>query len=339
MAKNTYSQAQKKEICDKHRRLVRLIYRIGFEKMLQQQVITIALMFGYYQNERDVKNAIQELEKYQIIKKIQTINNNKFLILCKYARAYIRGIDDSQKVAAFDSDMSKANQFDRIARVQLFINHVKARKYTKFKEIKSYNTFTTREDLTHEFYEKILKLKHPQFNQDNLQELMNKSISDSNFKPSQVPEDYKSKQKTQFNLNNDTVTLRQLIQKKIYIENITQNQTHITFTFDLVDANNRYTPKKFKENVLYVEKFVHNIVQTGYGLRQINIEVNYICTDQDKLESIKHEMNHRVWDNKNARYKGESRLQALEPRKVLESINIHLRVNFKVLESSYFKSF
>ena len=338
MAKNTYSQAQKKTICDKHRALVRLIYRIGFEKMLQQQAIVIALMFGYYQNERDVKNAIQELEKYQILKKLSTINNNKFLVLCKYGRAYVRGIEDSQKVAAFDSDMSIANQFDRIARVELFIKHVKAHKYAKFKEIKSYNTFTTREDLTHEFYEKILKLKHPQLEQNKIQELRDKSLSDSNFKPSQVSEDYKPKQKTQFNLDNDTVTLRQLIQKKIYIENITQSQTHIIFTFDLVDANNRYTPRKFKENVLYVEKFVHNIVKTGYGMRKILIKINYVCTDQSKLKTIKREMNHQTWDNEKGRYIGESRLQALAPSKTLKSLNIDLQVDFRVLESSYFKS-
>lgn len=337
MIKNKYSQAEKKAICDRHRLLVRLIFRIGFEKMLQQQAIEIALMFGYYKSERDVKNAIQELEKYQIIKKIPTVNNNKFLILCKYARAYVRGIEDSQKVAAFDSDMSIANQFDRIARVQLFINHVEAHKYTKFKEIKSYNTFTTREDLTHEFYEKILKIKHPQLEQNKIQELRDKSLSDSNFKPSKISEDYKPKQKTQFNLDNDTVTLRQLIQKKIYIENIVQNQTHIIFTFDLVDANNRYTPRKFKENVLYVEKFVHNIVKTGYGMRKILIRINYICTDETKLKAIKREMEHRAWDNDKARYKGESRLQSLHPQKTLDSFNIDLEVDFKVMKSNYFK--
>lgn len=338
MAKNTYLQAQKKTICDKHRALVRLIAFIGFEKMLQQQAIVIALTFGYYQNERDVKNAIQELEKYQIIKKIPTSNNNKFIILCKYGRAYVRGISDSQKVAAFDSDMSIANQFDRIARVELFINYVKEKGYTKFKQIDTINTFTTREDLTHKFYEKLINSKHPQFNHENIQKLLDKALSDLNFKPTQVPEDYKQKQKKQFNLDNDTVTLRQLIQKKIYIEGVVQNQTELKFIFLLVDANNRYTPRKFKENIIYIEKFIENIVKKGGGKRDIIIEANYICTDHNKLESIKHEMNHRVWDNKNARYKGDSRLQALDPVKKLGRFDIKLRVNFKVLESSYFKS-
>lgn len=337
--KNKYSQLEKKEVCDKHRRLVRLIYVIGFEKILQQQAIEIALMFRFYKDERDVKNAIQELEKYQIIKKIiMTINNNKFLVLCKYGRAYVRNLEDSQKVAAFNSDMTQSNQFDRIARVQLFINHVKSKNYQRFKDIKSYNTYLIREDLTHDFYLRLIELKHPQFDQRNLMILFDKSLSEYNFKPTQVDEVYKAKQKQQFNLNIDTVTMRQLIQKKIYLENIYQTQNELIFKFDLMDANNKYLARKFKENIIYIEKFVDFIAKKGYGMRKIVIQADYVCTDQDKLNALKSEMNSKVWDNEKARYVGKSKLEALDPLMVLETVNVELKVDFKLLESNYFKS-
>ena len=338
MVKNKYSQIEKKVICDKHRSLVRLLYRIGFEKMLQQQAVEIALMFSYYQSERDVKNAIQELEKYQIIKKVPTINNNKFLILCKYARAYVRDISDSQKVAAFDSDMSVANQFDRIARVQLFIDHAKSRNYLKFKQIKTYNTLTTREDLTHEFLQRLLDLNYKQFDEVKLKELRDKSLAEADFKPAERSEDYEPTGKKKFDLNTDTVTLRQLIQKKIYLENITETESYLTFEFDLVDANNRYTPRKFKENVIYTMKFIDNIVRRGYGFKNVYIKINYISTDQNKTESIEREMNSKRWDNEKAQYVGKSKLEALSPVNVLESMNYRLSIKFQTLKSPYFCS-
>lgn len=337
MIKNKYSQAQKKEMCDKHKAILWVIYHIGFEKMLQRQVIDVSLMLRYYSNEWDVKNAIQELEQYQIIKKLPTINNNKFIVLCKYGRAYVRGISDSQKVAAYDSDMSIANQFDRIARVQLFIEHFKAHKYTKFSDMKSFNTYLTREDSTHKFYAKIINLKHPQLDNKKIKELYDKALNDYNFNPAQVDENHQSKPKTQFNLDNDVVTLRQLIQKKIYMKNITQNETHIIFEFDLVDANNRYTPRKFKENVLYVQKFVDNIT-IRYGARRYLIKMNYICTDQDKLTTMTKDMNHRSWDNKKARYTSESKLEQLNPTKTLNNMGIEQKISFRTLESSHFKA-
>lgn len=339
VVKNKYSQLEKKEVCDKHRKLVRLIYVIGFEKVLQQQVIEIALLFRFYQDERDVKNAIQELEKYQIIKKIiMTINNNKFLVLCKYGRAYVRDLEDSQKVAAFDSDMTQSNQFDRIARVQLFINHVRLKNYQRFKDINSFNTYLVREDLTHNFYANLVKTKHAQFNDQNLITLFNKSISEHNFKKSTLDEAHETKQKQKFNINTDIVTMRQLIQKKIYLENIYQTKTELIFKFELVDANNRYSARKFKENIIYVEKFVDFITKKGYGMRKIVIQADYICTDQDKLNAIKSEMNSKVWDNEKARYVGKSKLEALDPLAILETTNVELKVDFKLLESNYFKS-
>ena len=338
MIKNKYSQAEKKEICDKHKYILFVLYRIGFEKMLQQQLIQVALMFGYYVYERDVKNALQELEEYQIIKKVQTGNDNKFLILCKYARAYVRGIDDSQKVAAFNSDMSKENQFDRIARVQLFIRHCRGLNYTKFEQIKSFNTFLIREDLTHKFYERLIKLRHPQLNEKNLTDLYNKALNDYNFKPTGVDENHQIKSKSEFNLDTDIVTLRQLIQKKIYMENITQNDTHLFFEFYLVDPNNRYTPRKLKENVLYVQKFVDNIVNT-YGKLEFFIKINYVCTDPDKRDALIKDLNHRSWDKKRARYESETKLDKLNPTKTLETIRIQQEIQLKVLKSSYFNIF
>lgn len=338
MVKNKYSQIEKKVICDKHRSLVRLLYRIGFEKMLQQQAIEIALMFSYYQSERDVKNAIQELEKYQIIKKVPTINNNKFLILCKYARAYVRDISDSQKVAAFDSDMSVANQFDRIARVQLFIDHAKSRNYLKFKQIKTYNTLTTREDLTHEFLQRLLDLNHKQFNQVAIAELRDKSLSEAAIKRSARSHDHQASAKKKFDLDNDTVTLRQLIQKNIYLENITENQSYLIFEFDLMDANNRYTPRKFKENVIYIEKFLDNIVKVGHGFKRVQIKINYISTDQGKTDYIIKEMNSKKWDKKNACYVGDTKLESLSPLKIIESTYYSLSVSFRALKSPYFRS-
>lgn len=338
MIKNKYSQAEKKEICDNHKNLVRLIYRIGFEKMLQKQAIEIALMFGYYKSERDVKNAIQELEQYQIIKKIPTANNNKFLILCKYARAYVRKVNDSQKVAAFDSCMSVANQFDRIARVQLFIDHVKSRNYLKFKQIKTYNTLTTREDLTHEFLQRLLDLNYKQFDEVKLKELRDKSLAEADFKPAERSEDYEPIGKKKFDLNTDTVTLRQLIQKKIYLENITETESYLMFEFDLVDANNRYTPRKFKENVIYIEKFLDNIVKVGHGFKRVQIKINYISTDQGKTDYIIKEMNSKRWDKKNAYYVGDTKLEALSPHKIIESTYYSLSVSFRTLKSPYFRS-
>lgn len=339
VVKNKYSQLEKKEVCDKHRKLVRLIYVIGFEKILQQQVIEIALMFRFYQDERGVKSAIQELEKYQIIKKIiMTINNNKFLVLCKYGRAYVRDLEDSQKVAAFDSDMTQSNQFDRIARVQLFINHVRLKNYQRFKDINSFNTYLVREDLTHNFYSRLIKTNHAQLSQQNLMILFNKSRSEHNFKKSTLDEAHETKQKQKFNINTDIVTMRQLIQKKIYLENIYQTKTELIFKFELADANNRYSARKFKENIIYIEKFVDFITKKGYGMRKIVIQADYICTDQDKLNAIKSEMNSRVWDNEKARYVGKSKLEALDPLVILETTNVELKVDFKLLESNYFKS-
>lgn len=336
MSKNKYSQAQKKKICDKHKSLVRLIYRIGFEKILQQQAVEIALLFGYYAHERDVKMAIQELEKYQLIKKIPTANSNKFLILCKYARAYVRGIEDSQKVAALDSSMTPANQFDRIARVELFIGHCKKEKYTKFKQVKSFNTFLVREDVTHEFYEQLIKTRHPQLNTTKLTNLYNKALNEYNFKPALVDKNHQLKQKTEFDLDIDAVTLRQLIQKKIYMENLTQSDTHMFFDFYLVDANNRYTTRKFRENVLYIQNFVDNIIHKQ-GKLEFFIKIIYVCTDPNKRDALMKDLNHRAWDNKRARYESQSKLDKLDPIKTLETMRIQQKIELKVLKSNYFK--
>ena len=332
MSKNKYSQAQKKKICDKHEQFLSVVFwRIGFEKILQQQAIEIALLFRFYPTERDVKMAIQELEKYQLIKKIPTVNSNKFLILCKYARAYVRGIEDSQKVAAFDSSMTPATQFDRIARVQLLIEHIKVHK-----KIKSLNTYIVREDLTHEFYDKLIKLNHQKLNKKMLEELYDKALTDFKSKPGTLPENYQKKEKKKFNFNTDMVTLRQLIQKKIYLENINQNDKHLIFKFSLVDANNRYTPRKFKENVMYIQKFVDQIFVTNFGTIKPLVEINYICTDEEKTKSLQRDMNHRVWDNANARYKGITKIEELIPQKTLQ-LYMDQEIHFKTLNSNYFK--
>lgn len=166
---------------------------------------------------------------------------------------------------------------------------------------------------------------------------MDKALSEFSFKPAERDENHERKEKKQFNLDTNVVTLRQLIQKNIYLENIFANQQNILFRFNLVDANNRYTPRKFKENVLYVQSFVNHITKNVHGGRKILIDIKYICTEKSKLESIKNEMNHRVWDNKKACFIGSSRLEALAPSKTLQTFYIAQRIVFQLIDSNYFK--
>lgn len=91
----------KEEVCNKYKNYLKLIDKLGNKIMLQKHFIVLSIILNISKDKFQVMKALQDLEQYEIIKKINLDSSkNKIIIFKKFAIRFLRGFNSSQSVAA-----------------------------------------------------------------------------------------------------------------------------------------------------------------------------------------------------------------------------------------------
>ena len=72
---------KQREIYKKHRNIISLIYCIGNKVAIKKQVIEVMLMIGFYKTEKQVYDAIAELNKYALVDNTKTLEGTKLKVV------------------------------------------------------------------------------------------------------------------------------------------------------------------------------------------------------------------------------------------------------------------
>lgn len=115
----------KKEICKKYDIHLRIIYILGNRIMLQKQFIQLCILLNICENEYKAINILKELVEFELIKKVNFVDSSsKFIILKKYAIAYLQGKEKSTEVAAVRAINSNRKYYESIFKIHFIINSI-----------------------------------------------------------------------------------------------------------------------------------------------------------------------------------------------------------------------
>ena len=116
---------RKQETCNKYREYLRVINIIGNKIILQKHLMAISINLGIVKDEFAFIRDIRELEKNEIIKKIDyRSTKNKFILLRKYAIRYLANAKKSSDVASITRVNSNKRYDENIMKVQFIIDTI-----------------------------------------------------------------------------------------------------------------------------------------------------------------------------------------------------------------------
>lgn len=112
----------KEEACIKYKSYLNVIDKLGNKIMLEKQLISLCIKLNIARDRFIVLKAIQELERNEVIKKINFGgSNNKIIIFKKYAIRFLGGFNSSQNVAAVPKVNSNNRYYLSYFKVQFVI--------------------------------------------------------------------------------------------------------------------------------------------------------------------------------------------------------------------------
>lgn len=113
----------KEEACIKYKSYIDVIDKLGNKIMLEKQFIALCVKLNIARDRFIVLKAIQDLEKAEVIKKINFGgSNNKIIIFKKYAIRFLGGFNSSQRVAAVPKVNSNNRYYLSYFKVQFILN-------------------------------------------------------------------------------------------------------------------------------------------------------------------------------------------------------------------------
>ncbi len=115
----------KEEVCIKYRSYLEIIDKLGNKVMLQKQFIDLCVKLNIARDRFIVLKAIQDLERAEVIKKINLgSSTNKIIIFRKYAIRFLGGFNSSQRVAAVPKVNSNNRYYLSYFKVQFILNTI-----------------------------------------------------------------------------------------------------------------------------------------------------------------------------------------------------------------------
>ena len=116
---------RKQETCNKYREYLRVINIIGNKIILHKHLMSISINLWIVKDEFAFIRDIRELEKNEIIKKIDyRSTKNKFILLRKYAIRYLANAKKSSDVASITRVNSNKRYDENIMKVQFIIDTI-----------------------------------------------------------------------------------------------------------------------------------------------------------------------------------------------------------------------
>lgn len=129
------STNEKQTISMKYKLYVQIIYTIGNKVILQKQLYELIKLLGVSKTDYETRKAIDELEKYEIIRREKYLDtNNKLIVLRKFAIRFIEGKDSSRDVSAVPKNI-KERAIISIVKVNYIIKVIKTNNIGSFKEL------------------------------------------------------------------------------------------------------------------------------------------------------------------------------------------------------------
>ncbi|MDM0959079.1 hypothetical protein QTI99_16025 [Clostridium perfringens] len=319
----------KEEACIKYKNYLDVIDKLGNKTMLEKQLISLCVKLNIARDRFIVLKTIQDLEKAEVIKKINFGgSNNKIIIFKKYAIRFLGGFNSSQSVAAVSKVNSNSRYYLSYFKVQFILNTIIPSMKKKKKELNldgllEYidglnSNILYRKNNILEYYNNLNKKFKKHINEDEFNrslELLDKEYinltNNLGRKKIDISEDkfIKRNRKTKWDYLAEA-TIGTLIRKDIYIAQIfkKEDEDYININVYFFDVLNSQNIRNIILNysicyTLFKRLFNCNIkLKFNYvakdEIAKINV-VNKLTKDKIKLLLRANNLNELEWQNMN----------------------------------------
>ena len=284
----------KEEACIKYKSYLDVIDKLGNKIMLEKQLISLCVKLNIARDRFIVLKAIQDLEKAEVIKKINFgDSNNKIIIFKKYAIRFLGGFNSSQQVAAVPKVNSNNRYYLSYFKVQFILNTIilsmeKKNMKLSLDSLLEYidglnsNIFYGKNNVL-EYYNNLNKKFKKHINEDEFNrslQLLNKEYinlkNNLGRKKINISEDkfIKRNRKTKWDYLAEA-TIGTLIRKDIYIAQIIKNDDvlHVNaYFFDVLNSQN-------SKNIILNYSICYTLFKRLFNCN-INLKFNYVARDK-----------------------------------------------------------
>lgn len=284
----------KEEACIKYKSYLDVIDKIGNKTMLEKQLISLCVKLNIARDRFIVLKTIQDLERNEIIKKINFgSSNNKIIIFKKFAIRFLGGFNSSQQVAAVPKVNSNNRYYLSYFKVQFILNTIIPSMEKKKKELNldgllEYidglnSNILYRKNNVLEYYSNLNKKFNNDINNDefnrSLENLSKEYINLTNNlgrKKINISEDkpIKKTRKTKWDYLAEA-TIGTLIRKDIYIAQIIKKEDYINinaYFFDVLNGQNI-------RNIILNYSICYTLFKRLFNCN-INLKLNYVARDK-----------------------------------------------------------
>ena len=294
----------KEEACIKYKSYLNVIDKLGNKIMLEKQLISLCIKLNIARDRFIVLKAIQELERNEVIKKINFGgSNNKIIIFKKFAIRFLGGFNSSQSVAAVPKVNSNSRYYLSYFKVQFILNTIIPSMEKKKKELNldglleyidglNSNIFYGKNNVL-EYYNNLNKKFYKYINQDEFNrslELLNKEYinltNNLGRKKINCFEDkpIKKTRKTKWDYLAEA-TIGTLIRKDIYIAQIIKKEDYINinvYFFDVLNGQNI-------RNLILNYSICYTLFKRLFNCN-INLKFNYIAKNEIAKINVKNKL-------------------------------------------------
>ncbi|WP_195391082.1 hypothetical protein [Clostridium perfringens] len=284
----------KEEACIKYKSYLDVIDKIGNKTMLEKQLISLCVKLNIARDRFIVLKTIQDLERNEIIKKINFgSSNNKIIIFKKFAIRFLGGFNSSQQVAAVPKVNSNSRYYLSYFKVQFILNtiipsmekkNMKLSLDSLLEYIDSLNSnILDRKNNVIEYYNNLNKKFNNDINKDEFNrslELLNKEYINLKNNLGRKKINYfedkpiKKTRKTRWNYLAEA-TIGTLIRKDIYIAQIIKNDDvlHVNaYFFDVLNSQN-------SKNIILNYSICYTLFKRLFNCN-IKLKFNYVARDE-----------------------------------------------------------
>ncbi|MDZ7542274.1 hypothetical protein GNF83_13695 [Clostridium perfringens] len=294
----------KEEACIKYKSYLDVIDKLGNKIMLEKQLISLCVKLNIARDRFIVLKAIQDLEKAEVIKKINFCDsNNKIIIFKKYAIRFLGGFNSSQQVAAVPKVNSNNRYYLSYFKVQFILNIIilsmeKKNMKLSLDSLIEYidglnsNIFYGKNNVL-EYYNNLNKKFNNDINKDEFNrslELLNKEYinltNNLGRKKTNCFEDkpIKKTRKTKWDYLAEA-TIGTLIRKDIYIAQIIKNDDvlHVNaYFFDVLNSQNI-------RNLILNYSICYTLFKRLFNCN-INLKFNYVAKNEIAKINVKNKL-------------------------------------------------
>lgn len=129
------STKEKQEVSTKYKLYLQIIYLIGNKLILQKQLYELIKLLNISKTDYEIRKAINELEKYEIVRRERYLDtNNKLIILRKFAIRFIEGKDSSRDVSAVPKNTKERAKIS-VVKINYIIKIIKNNRINTLQEL------------------------------------------------------------------------------------------------------------------------------------------------------------------------------------------------------------